>query len=60
MENHHANLLSMLPPIVGSVIGHIANDLTVSNVASIASIAYCVVGVWVMLRRNRDEKNRSE
>ena len=60
MDQHHTTVISMLPPWIGIAIGHVANDITVSNIASIASIAYCVVGVWVMLRRNRDEKDRSE
>ncbi|MFM0013706.1 hypothetical protein [Paraburkholderia sediminicola] len=53
MESHHATILSMLPPLIGSVVGHIASDLTVQNLASIASIAYCVVGVFVMLRNRK-------
>jgi hypothetical protein len=57
MGNHHTTILSMLPPWVGIVIGHISNDLTISNLASFASIAYCVVGVWVMLRRRKHEED---
>jgi hypothetical protein len=53
MESHHATILSMLPPLVGSVIGHIASDLTVQNLASIASIAYCVIGCWAILRKRK-------
>ena len=51
MGNHHATLLSMLPPWIGVAVVHISNDLTISNIASVASIAYCVVGCYVMLRR---------
>jgi hypothetical protein len=42
MGNHHTTILSMLPPWVGIVIGHVSSDLTISNLASFASTAYCV------------------
>lgn len=51
MEHHHSTLLSMFPPWVGVAIGHIASDITLQNIATFASIAYCVVGVYVMLRK---------
>lgn len=55
MNQHHATILSMLPPWVGIAIGHVVDNASISNLASIASIAYCVVGVYVMLRKNRDD-----
>jgi hypothetical protein len=55
MEQHHTTILSMLPPWVGVAVVHVASDITVSNIASWASIAYCVVGVYVMLRKRRHE-----
>lgn len=53
MSNHHATILSMLPPWLGIAVGHIVDNASISNLASIASIAYCVVGVFVMLRKGR-------
>lgn len=50
MDNHHT-IISMLPPWVGVLVGHVASDMTLQNVATVASIAYCVVGVVVMLRK---------
>jgi threonine/homoserine efflux transporter RhtA len=55
MNQHHATILSMLPPWVGIAVGHVVDNASISNFASIASIVYCVVGVYVMLRRNRDD-----
>ena len=55
MSNQHTTILSMLPPWVAVAIGHISSDLTISNIASVASIAYCVVGCYVMLRKHRHE-----
>lgn len=53
MNNHHT-FVSMLPPWVGVLIGHVSSDLTLQNVATLFSIAYCAVGVYVMLRRGRE------
>lgn len=53
MESHHATILSMLPPWIGILVGHVADDMTVSNIASVASIAYCVIGCYVMLRKRK-------
>ncbi|KAE8754010.1 hypothetical protein FSO04_41925 [Paraburkholderia madseniana] len=52
MNSHHTTVLSMLPPWLGIAVGHIVDNASISNLASIASIAYCLVGVYVMLRRN--------
>jgi hypothetical protein len=53
MNTQHATILSMLPPWLSIAIGHIADNANISNVASIASIAYCLVGVYVMLKRGK-------
>lgn len=53
MNQHHATILSMVPPWLGIAVGHIVDSASISNVASIASMVYCVVGVVVMLRKGR-------
>jgi hypothetical protein len=54
MNQHHQTILSMVPPWLGIAVGHIVDSATISNLASIASIAYCLVGVYVMLKRKRE------
>jgi hypothetical protein len=51
MQTNHQTIISMLPPWVGVLVGHVASDMTLQNVATVASIAYCLVGVYVMLRK---------
>lgn len=53
MNSQHSILLSMLPPWVGVAAGNLAKDLTLQNIATVASIAYCLVGVYVMLRKRK-------
>lgn len=56
MEHHHTStILSMLPPWLGIAVGHVVENASISNLASIASIAYCLVGVYVMLRRKNHD-----
>jgi hypothetical protein len=53
MDHNHTTILSMLPPWLGIALGHIVDNANISNIASIASIAYCLVGVYVMLKRGK-------
>jgi hypothetical protein len=56
MEHHQTStIISMLPPWLGIALGHIVDNASISNMASVASIAYCLVGVYVMLRRKVHE-----
>lgn len=53
MNNNHVTVLSMLPPWLSLAIGHVIDNASISNIASVASIAYCIVGVYVMLKRGK-------
>jgi hypothetical protein len=53
MNNNHVTVLSMLPPWLSLAVGRIIDNASVSNIASVASIAYCIVGVYVMLKRGK-------
>jgi len=51
MNNHHSIILSMLPPWLGVGLAHFVDTITLQNCATVASIAYCCVGVFVMLSK---------
>ncbi|WP_177318375.1 MULTISPECIES: hypothetical protein [Burkholderia] len=51
MNTHQSIILSMLPPWVGVGLAHLVDTITLQNIATVASIAYCCVGVFVMLRK---------
>jgi hypothetical protein len=53
MNNNHLTILSMLPPWLSLAIGRIIENASISNIASVASIGYCIVGVYVMLKRGK-------
>jgi hypothetical protein len=58
MENNHIlnAIVQNTPPWVGVVIGHLSQNVTLSNIALLASITYSVVNVWTLLRK----KSRGE
>lgn len=55
MENNHIlqAIVQNTPPWLGVAIGHLCQNVTLSNVALLASISYSVVNVWVLLRRKK-------
>lgn len=59
MENNHIlhTIAQNTPPWLGVVIGHLAQNVTLSNVALLASISYSVVNIWALLRKRREERD---
>ncbi|WP_185640816.1 hypothetical protein [Burkholderia sp. Bp8984] len=56
MNSHHAVLQSaaqIMPPWLGVLIGHLASDITLSNIALLASIAYSAVNIWAHFRKKK-------
>ena len=55
MENNHVvNAIAQnMPPWVGVFIGHFSQNVTLSNIALLTSIAYSVVNIWSHLRNKK-------
>lgn len=54
MQNHPAVILAQIsPPWLGVLIGHVANSVTLSNIALLTSIAYSVVNIWAHFRKKK-------
>lgn len=55
MENNHVLqvVAQNMPPWIGVFIGHIAPDVTLSNIALVMSIIYSAVNIFVHLKKKR-------
>lgn len=56
MDNHHgvmAALAQISPPWIGVAVGHFADNITLSNIALLASIAYSIVNIWAHFRKKK-------
>lgn len=55
MQNNHViqAVMQNTPPWVGVLVGHFSNDITLSNIALLASIAYSVVNIWSHFRKKK-------
>jgi hypothetical protein len=57
MGSHQTTITSVLqtvPSWMGVALGHFSENVTLANVALVASIVYSVVNVWYILRRKRE------
>lgn len=41
------------PPWFGMLVGHVTNNITLSNIALVTSIIYSVVNIWSHFRKRK-------
>jgi hypothetical protein len=57
-NNHILHAIAQnMPPWLGVALGHFSQNVTLSNIALLTSIAYSVVNIWVHLRKVRGSKS---
>ena len=43
----------LVPPWAGVALGHFADNVTLQNIALVASIVYSVIGTWMHFRKTK-------